>query len=261
MIEWRDVVGFEGEYEVSSDGQIRSKDRVRKYYRNGKELTMSIRGRMRTPSNSWDGYKEIHLQRSDTGKSYYARVHRIVAEAFIPNPTNLPQINHIDGNKQNNCVDNLEWVTAKENTAHAIQKLHGVWMKNNKSSCLRVKCLDEDIWFDSMIEASKWAGGNPTNLIIAMKQSKPYKGHVFLRESELSTLDIPESDYVHQLMSNYRGCGKSISYTILGSNGERYTSQSKFAKAYGIDPSTLSQHFKQTEEFFIGDVVFTRIKE
>lgn len=259
MVEWRAVVGFEGEYEVSSDGQVRSIDRVRHYLANGKERKMRIRGRLRTQTDSWDGYKEVHLQQSDENKSYYARVHRLVAEAFIPNPNNLPQVNHIDGNKMNNCVENLEWCTAKENTQHAIQKLHGCWMKDNTSSCLRIKCLDADIWFDSMLDAGKWAGGNSSNLIIAMKNNKPYRGHVFLRESELDVLDVPESEYIKQIMSGYSGPGQSFSYRIVGSNGETFESQAKFASAYHLDQGDLSSKFKKFNDTIVVDgITFMR---
>ena len=70
--------------------------------------------------NPWlnnNGYRYVTLNLEETRKNY--RVHRLVAEKFIPNPNNLPQVNHKDGNKENNCVSNLEWVTAKENIIHA----------------------------------------------------------------------------------------------------------------------------------------------
>ena len=66
-----------------------------------------------------NGYKRIHV--SDNGESFKFLVHRLVACAFIPNPDNLPCVNHKDGNKQNNCVDNLEWCTYSYNQKHAFK--------------------------------------------------------------------------------------------------------------------------------------------
>lgn len=62
------------------------------------------------------GYKQVKLFKD--GKAYYRRVHRLVAEAFTPNPNNLPQVNHIDGDKTNNTMENLEWITNSQNTKH-----------------------------------------------------------------------------------------------------------------------------------------------
>lgn len=256
---WLPIAGFEGEYEVSSDGQVRSMDRVRKYYnsRYNKMCSMKIRGRIRKPSISYDGYAEVHLQKSDSNKSYYARVHRLVASAFIPNPNNLPQVNHKDGNKLNNKVDNLEWVTAEDNTRHAIEKLHGFWMKKN-SPTIRIKCLDEGIWFDSMQSAGKWAGGNSNNLIIAMNKNKPYKGHVFLREADLINLSISEDDYVKHMMSRYRGIGSSTCYKIIGSDGSVFKSQNEFCESKSLDPATVSQKFISKGSINLDGIVYIR---
>ena len=107
---WRDVVGFENKYIVSNNGDVASVDRIiidsigRQYFREGKILK---------PTNV-NGYMYINLGRK---KRMY--IHRLVGEAFISNKENKPEINHIDGNKSNNKVENLEWVTSSENKQHA----------------------------------------------------------------------------------------------------------------------------------------------
>lgn len=110
MVEvWKDIPGYEGRYQASNLGNI---------------LSLHYKG-TNTPhllkqSFSHDGYPRVNLCNGSykSVKKYF--VHLLIARTFIPNPENKPQINHIDGNKKNNCVDNLEWVTCKENIFHAI---------------------------------------------------------------------------------------------------------------------------------------------
>lgn len=101
--EWRDVVGFEGFYKVSSIGRIKA-----------------IHGKEKIIKTSLDrrGYPRTTL--CIRGRKKYDSIHRFVAIAFIDNPENKRTVNHKDGNKLNNCVDNLEWATDKENKAHAM---------------------------------------------------------------------------------------------------------------------------------------------
>ena len=113
--EWRDVVGYEGYYQVSNLGRIRSLDRaVRHAYRG----TQSIKGHILTPCRGNGPYYSVML--SKDGKAKSLRVHRLVATAFVPNPDRLNCVNHKDGDKLNNSASNLEWCTHRHNTQHAI---------------------------------------------------------------------------------------------------------------------------------------------
>ena len=103
MGEWRQIAEYEGRYSVSSDGEVFS-------HLSNKVLSQNI---------GITGYHTVELF-DGSGKSKRLLVHRIVALAFIPNPDNLPQINHKDENKGNNCVDNLEWCTAKYNMNYGL---------------------------------------------------------------------------------------------------------------------------------------------
>lgn len=112
------------DYEVSDNGDIRSVDRYIKGVAETKgggfrEVTKLLHGRPLTPSVSVKGYLMIHFTKN-CKKCKYTGVHRIVAETFIPNPDNKPQVNHINGNKLDNSVENLEWITNRDNVIHGM---------------------------------------------------------------------------------------------------------------------------------------------
>lgn len=101
---WRPVVGYEGLYEVSNLGRIKSFDT----YRKGPNGSIRIyKGRILKPFINGRGYLQVTLSKNGTHKKF--QVHRLVALHFLPNPSNLPEVNHKDENKLNNSVDNLEW--------------------------------------------------------------------------------------------------------------------------------------------------------
>ena len=110
---WKDIEGYEGLYQVSSHGQVRSVECDTIRYRNGQPRPYHKRQQLRKQKISAKGYMRVGLHRDSVEKTYL--VHRLVAQAFIPNPGNLPEINHKDQNPANNRADNLEWCTRKYN--------------------------------------------------------------------------------------------------------------------------------------------------
>jgi len=118
MIEvFKDVVGYEGVYQVSDKGTVKSLDRLSNTRwglrtRKGVTLKQKIND---------GGYQCVHLRWKCEEKESWPPVHRLVAEAFIPNLDNKPTVNHKDGDKSNNTVDNLEWSTHQEQTVHAFK--------------------------------------------------------------------------------------------------------------------------------------------
>ena len=106
---WKDIEGFEGLYQVSNLGRVKSLSR--------KCGTCYKKESIRKLSQTKDGYLKIRLM--GNGKDITTRIHRLVALAFIPNYSNKETVNHIDGNKHNNIVENLEWSTRQEQLKHA----------------------------------------------------------------------------------------------------------------------------------------------
>ena len=139
--QWRAVEGYP-EYEVSNLGRVRKNGKLTPLHRVGK------------------GYLRTTLQKDGKQKQDY--IHRIVAKAFIPNPENKPTVNHIDGDKNNNRVSNLEWATYLENNLHAIKNnLHKHYTRVVKQYDLQGKLIAT---YHSILEASKATGINTSGI-------------------------------------------------------------------------------------------------
>lgn len=118
---WVDIIGYEGIYQVSNCGRVKSLDRII-YFTGANQFgsfstSKKIKGRIIQPSLNKDGYYQISLYKN--GKAENKFVHQLVAIAFIPNPQNKPTVNHRDGEKTNNNANNLEWATEKEQQYHS----------------------------------------------------------------------------------------------------------------------------------------------
>ena len=114
---WKDVIGFENEYEISNLGNLRSKERFVKHYKGGLRKYKSSLKNQRLNSN---GYKRCNLK--SNGKRFDFTIHQLVAKAFLDNDIDRNFVNHKNGIKTDNRIENLEWVTLSENTIHAVKK-------------------------------------------------------------------------------------------------------------------------------------------
>lgn len=161
--EWLDVPGYEDCYAVSSEGDVLSKER-KVLGSNGR--LVHVKEKLLTPQHFDTGYVYVVLTKS--GKSKNALLHRIVASAFLPNPSALPEVNHIDGNKDNNSVHNLEWCTPEQNIHHALKcglmshssQEHMKKMAKARGAQLSksIRCIETDEVYPSIVECAKQMG-------------------------------------------------------------------------------------------------------
>lgn len=152
---WKDIYGFEGYYQASTHGRIRSLDRMTATAIKHNKLVLK-KGKMLQLNLKHNGYLTFDASKENIKKT--KTVHRIIAETFIPNTDNKPVVNHINANKLDNRVENLEWVTMKENTEHA-SKLHLMGNHVNKT----IICVENDMQFISSTKAAEWLNSTKYN--------------------------------------------------------------------------------------------------
>ena len=143
---WKDVVGYEEYYEVSSEGNVRSKDR----WVNNKGTIEFRKGRVLKQCDN-RGYKLVTLCKD--AFPFKAKVHRLVADAFIPNPDNKPEVDHINGDRGDNRAENLRWCTKTENMRNSVTKKK---LSDLKSKPVYMVCADGTVMvFKSLLECSE----------------------------------------------------------------------------------------------------------
>ena len=159
---WKEIEGTNGEYKVSDDGKV---------------MTTKT-GRILKPNINYRGYEKVCLFKADRKKRVY--VHRLVAMTFIPNPEDKPQVNHIDGDKRNNKVSNLEWVTNEENMKHSVEM--GLRANSHNSKKKRILAINIDTGerreFESILSASKAIGTNHIPQVLKGERHQA-KGYTF----------------------------------------------------------------------------------
>ena len=172
MEEWKDVIGYEGLYVVSSKGKVKSLGK------GNSTNTLTKHQRILTQREKNNGY--LHVKLYKFGIRRYMLVHRLVAKSFLENRLNKPEVNHKDGNKKNNNLENLEWSTTSENLIHSFKTglrapLLGVNNKQSKPVLqLNKNGTPIKIW-DSIGQIRRDLGFNTFGIIKCCKKQKRYK--------------------------------------------------------------------------------------
>lgn len=153
--EWRSVKGYEKLYKVSNYGRVLSLPRNASRRRDGKVTPIRVSAKILKPDIDSKGYCRAHLSKNGSAKSIL--VHRLVAQAFIPNPNDYPQVNHLDCNPSNNRVDNLEWCNQSMQEIH---KLHTTFDGNTSLvyQPVKIRCVESGMIFLSIGDASRASG-------------------------------------------------------------------------------------------------------
>lgn len=163
---WKDIPNYEGLYQVSNLGRVKSFRRSTKHYWQDEYILK--------PAHANNGYCQVTLY--DNTVRHKFLVHRLVAEAFIPNPDNLPQVNHKDENPLNNAASNLEWCTAEYNNAYGTAKIRAI---DTKSKPLEQYTLDMKLIaiYRSTRIAAELLGIHNGTLHDAIRKKRPFNGY------------------------------------------------------------------------------------
>lgn len=188
---WKDIQGYEGLYQISNFGNVKSLERYKK--NNGGSKTLIAETILKQSKNN-RGYCRIYLCKDSNKKAF--SVHRLVADAFVPNPNNLTEVNHKDENKENNCFDNLEWCDCNYNINYGT---HNKKISLTKSCTVQAfdkkGCLVME--FHSMSEAGRRTGIPQQNISRCInRKCETAGGYVWKRKSEVKAGGINEEMYM-----------------------------------------------------------------
>lgn len=175
---WKDIENFEGLYQISNLGRVKSVDRLMHVLdpKSKREYDKQVPECIRATNLDSKGYVMVTLKKN--GKTSRHRIHRLVAKAFIDNPNNLPQVNHIDENKENNHVNNLEWCTNAYNGAYGTRLERIAEKHRGKSTHNSIKVEVFGVIYDSLSKAGSAIGVSGDTIKRRIeKNTKGYKYH------------------------------------------------------------------------------------
>lgn len=213
---WKDVVGYDGLYKVSNFGRVYSIPRP------------STKGGIKKQTDM-NGYLRTILSKNH--KKFNAGVHRLVAEAFIPNPDNKPTVNHIDGNKHNNNVNNLEWATNVEQLKHSFKI--GLRKKQCNAERKGVIIFPDNSYkcFDTMKSLGKYLGYGKS-----FCKNRIYKyGKIFYLKDLMISISDRNEDYVIQEYKSPTVNDIPLTYYCEINNLNRSTVNDRIRRGWSID--------------------------
>lgn len=250
---WLPIKGYEGFYEISNLGRVRSVDRI-VYFRNNRGSRHYIGKILKQKYHNEYAYVNLNKNKN----MEVLLVHRLVAEHFIPNPNNLPIVNHKDGIKTNNYQWNLEWTTSQGNDLHAIEyglknnNISGL-IKMNNINKIPIECYKDGVFikkFDCSSDVVKWLIENKIlspncnirniSSIIKKKakQNKTYYGYIFKKEfdrkqlkEEPSTIFIKQNNSIIATKTTSQECAEWLLKNGYISNAQERTIARAIRKA------------------------------
>jgi hypothetical protein len=196
---WKDIVGFEGFYQVSNTGKVKSLGR----YVERTSGRYFVKEKILTNRADYHGYHTVTLKKNKVG--CFAFVHRLVAKAFIANPLNKPVVNHIDNSPKNNNVENLEWATLQENQQHSHSqgraKRTAIWIARLKKSLEKYEtpimgtniATGERLYFKSIAHAGREGFQKPSICMCCKGRRERHKGYKWQY--------VPKNSYVGKMLS------------------------------------------------------------
>lgn len=238
---WKDIAGFKGVYQVSNYGRIKALDR---YITNCRGVKYFCKGKIISPWKNTGGYCRYFLYKNNTKVCIIA--HRLVAELFVPNPNNLPIVNHKDENPSNNCFWNLEWCTHTYNMNYGtapLRKKRKMLNRPDESRTIYQFTLSGELvnTYPSANEAERQTGIKATNILSVCGNKRSSSAGGFIWSQSNNKDDINDKINRKKDKAYSYAQKRVVRYTKNGVYIDEFPSISAAAKTLGIHKDTISR--------------------